>query len=145
AGNHSRLGTKDNSLKNERLDDIIPWFINARLQNFDNVSITKNIDNTMSVIDIRGKKYLNVHGDYDSGKSAKRSCSLMSGEDIYAICCGHLHHNSTDYVDKIKVIMAGSFLGMDDYCITNRIIGIPQQLICVCNENGVESVIDVNF
>lgn len=145
AGNHSRLGTKDNSLKNERLDDLIPWYVKARLQNFDNVSVTKNIDNTMSVVDIRGKKYLNVHGDYDSGKSAKQSCALMAGKDIYAICCGHLHHNATDYIDEIKIIMAGSFLGMDDYCISNRIVGIPQQLICVCNENGVDGVFDVNF
>ena len=145
AGNHSRLGTKDESLKNERLDDLVPWYIKARLQNVDNVTINKNIDSTMSVVDIRGKKYLNIHGDYDSGKSAKQACALMSNEEIYAICCGHLHHNSLDYVDRIKVIMAGSFLGMDDYCISKRIVGIPQQLICVCDDSGVISASDVNF
>jgi predicted phosphodiesterase len=145
AGNHSRLGTKDDSLKSERLDDLVPWYVKARLQNIDNISFTKNIDTTMSVVDIRGKKYLNIHGDYDSGKSAKQACSLMSGENIYSILCGHLHHNSQDYVDNIKVIMAGSFLGMDDFCISKRIIGIPQQLVCVCDEKGVFSTYDINF
>lgn len=145
AGNHSRLATKKDSLKSERLDDLVPWYIKARLQNFDNVSFVENIDNTMAVVNIRGKKYLNVHGDYDSGKSAKQSCILMAGDDIYAICCGHLHHNSTDYIDRIKVVMAGSFLGMDDYCITNRIVSIPQQMICVCDATGILGTYDVNF
>lgn len=146
AGNHSRIGfNKDDSLKSERLDDLIPWYINARLQNVDNISITKNLDNTMSVVNIRGKKYLNVHGDYDGGKSAIQSASLMSGQDIYALCCGHLHHNMMDYANNIKVIMAGSLLGMDDYCVTKRIVGIPQQMVCVCNENGVKCSYDINF
>jgi len=145
SGNHSRLGTKDDSLKSERLDDLIPWYIKARLQNINNIIFTKNIDTTMSIIDIRGKKYLQIHGDYDSGKSAKQASALMSGENIYAICCGHLHHNSTDFVDNIKIIMAGSFLGMDDFCITKRIIGKPQQVVCVCNENGVKCIYDVVF
>jgi predicted phosphodiesterase len=145
AGNHSRLNTKDNSLKNERLDDLVPWYIKARLQNIDNIIINKNIDNTMSILDIRSKKYVNVHGDYDSGRSAIQSLSLMSGQNVYGVCCGHLHHNSMDYVDSIKVIMAGSFLGMDDYCITKRIVGIPQQLVCVCDDKGVRCSYDINF
>ena len=145
AGNHSRLGNKDESLKNERLDDLIPWYVKARLQNLNNIIITKNIDNTMSVVDIRNKKYVCVHGDYDSGKSAIQSLALMSGQNVYAVCCGHLHHNSMDYVNNIKIIMAGSFLGMDDYCISKRIIGIPQQLVCVCDENGVRCNYDICF
>jgi len=146
AGNHSRIGSnKDNSLKNERLDDLIPWYVKARLQNINNVFVNENLDNTMSLVDIRGKKYLNIHGDYDSGKSAVQSVCLMSGQNIYAVCCGHLHHNSIDYIDKIKVIMAGSFLGMDDFCITKRIVGIPQQLVCVCDDNGVKCSYDISF
>lgn len=146
AGNHSRIGSnKDNSLKSERLDDLIPWYIKARLQNVDNVFVNENLDNTMSLVDIRGKKYLNVHGDYDSGRSAIQSVALMSGQNIYAILCGHLHHNSMEYVNNIKVIMSGGFLGMDDYCITKRIVGIPQQLVCVCDDNGVKCTYDINF
>ena len=146
AGNHSRIGSnKDNSLKSERLDDLIPWYIKARLQNVDNIFVNENLDNTMSLVDIRGKKYLNVHGDYDSGRSAIQSVALMSGQNIYAILCGHLHHNSMEYVNNIKVIMSGGFLGMDDYCITKRIVGIPQQLVCVCDDNGVKCTYDINF
>lgn len=145
AGNHSRLGTKEQSLKNERMDDLVPWYIKARLQNVDNVYINENIDNTMSIVDIRGKQYLQIHGDYDNGKSAIQSVALMSGKDIYAVCCGHKHHNQSDYVNNIKVIMSGSFLGMDDYCVTKRIVGIPQQMVCVCNDEGIKCSYDINF
>ncbi len=33
--------------------------------------------------------------------------------------------------------MAGSFLGMDDYCVQKRIVGRAEQMVCVCDENGV--------
>lgn len=145
AGNHSRLGTKDDSLKGERLDDLIPWFVKARLQNIDNLIINNNLDNTMSLVDIRGKKYLQVHGDYEKGNAAFQAVALMGGDNIYAICCGHLHHNSIDNVNNIKIIMAGSFLGVDDFCISKRIIGKPQQLVSVCDNTGIKCFYDINF
>ena len=37
----------------------------------------------------------------------------------------------------VKTIMAGSFLGMDDYCVQKRIVGRAEQMVCVCDENGV--------
>lgn len=143
AGNHSRLNSKDDSLKNERLDDLIPWYIKARLQNKDNITILdKNIDNTMSIIKIRGKTYLNCHGDYDYSKTMIGNIAMMIGEKPYAICTGHLHHNSTNNIQGIKLIMSGSLLGVDDYCVTKRIFGSPSQMICVCNENGVDAFYD---
>ena len=39
SGNHSRLDTKENAPLDERLDDLIEWYLGARLQNFDNISI----------------------------------------------------------------------------------------------------------
>lgn len=40
----------------------------------------------------------------------------MAGKPIYAVLSGHMHHNKVDEVQGVKTIMAGSFLGMDDYC-----------------------------
>lgn len=53
AGNHSRITpNKDDALLSERLDDIVEWYLGARLQNFENVIIgttsdAVKIDNTM--------------------------------------------------------------------------------------------------
>ena len=142
AGNHSRIDTKDRALKDERLDDLIEWYLGARLQNFQNVTIGAGdkIDETMYLIDVRGKIYLGVHGDYESSTSKVQSVASMSGQNVYAILSGHRHHNKIDTIQGIKTIMAGSFIGVDDYCIKLRIFGEPEQLVCVCGSEGVRCV-----
>jgi predicted phosphodiesterase len=145
AGNHSRLNRKDESLYTERLDDIIIWYLKADLKNIVNVSFVKNIDPTMNTINIRGKKYLNVHGDYDNGQTTLTAINFNSGNDIYAVCCGHKHHNKTEHVNNIKVFMAGSMIGIDSYCVKHRLFTIPQQMVCVCTEKGSNITYDINF
>lgn len=145
SGNHSRISTKDNSLKNERLDDLIPWYIKSRLQNLTNFKcIDNDIDNTISLVNIRGLNYLNVHGDYDSFSSVSKVIE-MTNKDIYCVHFAHLHHNSYDTVNKYKVIRSGSLQGMDDYCIQKRIYGKAEQLICVCNGKGILCTYDVDL
>ena len=147
AGNHSRLEAKDLASSHERLDDLTEWYLKARLQNFKNIIFNhyKKIDDTMYLLNIRGKDYLGVHGDYDTSPSKIQSLQTMSKEKVYAVLLGHLHHNKIDNIQGIKLIMAGSFLGIDDYCVGKRIYGLPQQLVCVCNENGVKTYYDIEF
>lgn len=140
AGNHSRIEPKDMASKDERLDDLIEWYLSARLQNFDNVIIgggTK-IDTTMYVMDIRGKTYIGVHGDFDGSKEKILTLQTMIGKKTYAVLSGHLHHNKIDTVQGVLTVMAGSFLGMDDFCVTKRIYGKPEQLVCICDEKGIK-------
>lgn len=144
-GNHSRVSTKDNSPKDERLDDLIPWYIKARLSNIDNVIILNNdIDNTLNVVNIRGLNYINVHGDYDNFSSCQKIIEMLD-IPVYCVHMGHLHHNKTDWVQKYKVIMSGSLQGMDDFCIQKRIFGKAQQIVCVCNEKGILCTYDVDL
>ena len=145
SGNHSRMSTKENSPKDERLDDLIPWYIKARLYNFDNIYILdNNIDSTLNVINIRGLNYLNVHGDYDNFSSCQKVIEMLD-IPIYCVHMGHLHHNKTDWMQKYKLIMSGSVQGMDDFCIQKRIFGRAQQLVCVCNEKGIQCTYDIDL
>lgn len=140
AGNHSRLDpNKDNALVSERLDDLVEWYLAARLQNFDNVIIGggEKVDETMYLIDVRGKIYCGVHGDFDGSASKIQALQAMARTPLYAVLSGHLHHCKTDDVQGIRTIMAGSFLGMDDYCVQKRIYGRPEQMVCVCDDTGV--------
>lgn len=140
AGNHSRLDpNKDNALVSERLDDLVEWYLSARLQNFDNVIIGggEKVDETMYLIDVRGKTYCGVHGDFDGSASKVQALQTMARKPLYAVLSGHLHHCKIDDVQGIRTIMAGSFLGMDDYCVQKRIYGKPEQMVCVCDETGV--------
>lgn len=147
-GNHSRLSpNKDLSLNDERLDDLVEWYLKARLQNFENVEVGAGlrIDPTMYTIDIRGKTYLGVHGDFDCSDKSVQSLQTMARRPVYAVLSGHLHHNKIDTVQGIKTIMAGSFLGMDDYCVSKRIYGAPEQLVCVVTEDGIMCSYDVSL
>jgi len=145
AGNHSRIDIKERALKDERLDDLVEWYLKARLQNFENVIIGagNKIDSTMYLLDIRGKTYVGVHGDYDGSASKVQSLQTMAGRDIYAVLSGHLHHCKMDEVQGVKTVMAGSFLGMDDFCVTKRIFGRPEQLVCVCDDAGIRCSYDI--
>lgn len=146
SGNHSRIDpNKDNALIDERLDDLIEWYISARLQNFENVEIGsgEKIDSTMYLIDIRGKNYCGVHGDFDGSASKVQSLQTMVGKPLYAVLSGHMHHNKVDEVQGVKTVMAGSFLGMDDYCVQKRIFGKPEQMVCVCDEDGIVCHYDI--
>lgn len=146
AGNHSRLTEDKDTLKDERLDNLIQWYVKARVQNCKNIHINENkIDDTMYLVNIRGKNYLGVHGDYDNSNYKIQSLVEMVDDDVYAVLLGHLHNNQTRYIQGIKTLMAGSFVGMDSYCIQKRIKGQPQQMICVCTDKGVRCHYDVNF
>ena len=145
AGNHSRLALKDKSPKDERLDDLIPFYIKARLQNLSNVHIIEDkIDNTINMINIRGKNYVMVHGDMDSLNGLLKLIKMLP-EKIYAVTMGHLHHNTITHMQGIKIIQSGCLVGVDDYCIEKRILGKAQQLVCVCNNSGVKCSYDVEF
>ena len=139
AGNHSRIDpNKDKALMSERLDDLVEWYLAARLQNFDNVVVGgEKVDCTMYLIDVRGKTYCGVHGDFDGSATKIQALQTMAQKPLYAVLSGHLHHNKIDDVQGVKTIMAGSFLGMDDYCVQKRIYGRAEQMVCVCDGNGV--------
>ena len=146
AGNHSRIEpNKDNAITAERLDNLVEWYLAARLQNFENIIIddTHKLDNTMSLFEVRGKNYCLVHGDFDGTPGKIQSLQQMVRVPLYAVLSGHLHHNQTNVVQGIRTVMAGSFQGMDDFCIEKRIIGQPEQMMCVCDENGIVCYYDV--
>ena len=140
AGNHSRIDpNKDKALTSERLDDLIEWYLAARLQNFDNVVVGggEKVDCTMYLVDVRGKTYCGVHGDFDGSATKIQALQTMAKKQLYAVLSGHLHHCKIDDVQGIKTVMAGSFLGIDDYCVQKRIYGEPEQMVCVCDQGGI--------
>lgn len=151
SGNHSRITpNKNDAHKDERLDDLIEWYLEARLQDNERVhigfdGIGEKIDTTMYYIDVRGKTYCGVHGDYDMSDRNILSLPTMLGRPVYAVLSGHIHSNKRDIVQGIKTFRSGSFVGMDDYCIQKRIFGNPEQMVIVANENGAQCFYDINF
>lgn len=58
---------------------------------------------------------------------------------------GYLHHNKTETIGEYKVIQSGSFQGVDEFCIEKRILGRAEQLVCVCNKDGIVCTYDVGL
>lgn len=139
-GNHSRMDRKDDSLHDERLDDIISWGVELSLKHIDNIIMLKrNFDTGIAEMNIRNKTYIAVHGDYDrySSNGVSNLCMHL-GFIPYAITYGHLHTCAVDEANGVKMIRGGSLAGSgDNYTIEKRLTGKPSQMVCVCNKKGV--------
>lgn len=149
AGNHSRTGLKDQVLRGNRLDNLIPWYMKAKLEHLSNVHFCDelNHDATIGCFVIRGHRYLIVHGDYDGfNESGVSKLVMMLGYKPTAIMYGHMHRCSYDDISGVKIIRSGSFNGVsDDYLVSRRITGKPQQMVCVLNDTGVFSCYPVEL
>ena len=147
SGNHSRISRKEDALKDERLDDLTEWYLKARLQSIDNIEFDayNKIDTTMYVVKVQGLNYVGVHGDYDFTNAAIQSLTSMISEPVYGILSGHLHHNKLDTVQGVKTIMGGSMIGMDSYCVQKRILGNPEQIVCICTPEGLRCTYNVEL
>ena len=150
AGNHSRLNAKkDQILRDERLDDLVLWYLKAKLDNLDNVYFVddQNYDATIAKLYIRQQEFIVVHGDYDHfSESGVSKLVMMLGHKPTGILCGHLHRCSMDEVAGIKIMRSGCFSGtVDDYTISKRISGRPSQLVCVIDKDGVRALYPVEL
>ena len=148
SGNHSRIDKKEDALHSERLDDLIGWIVKNSLSHINKITFKENnLDIGIASIDIRGKEYIAVHGDYDSYSSSGVSNLCMMIHRIpYAILYGHLHHCSVDEVNGVKMVRGGSLAGSGDaFTIEKRLSGKPSQMVCVCSSSGIEAYYPVEL
>ena len=142
SGNHSRMTKKDEALHDERLDDLIGWIVKNSLSHLKNVEFKDdNEDIGIASLMIRGKEYVTVHGDFDpySASGVSYLCMMLQ-RFPYCIGFGHLHHSSVDETNGIKMVRSGSLAGSGDaYTVEKRLSGKPSQMVCVCNEKGIEA------
>ena len=151
-GNHGRLSPKkDDNLTHENMDNLVLPFLEAKLQNFDNVICHKNdIEDTIAMFAIRGTNVFASHGDRETPQNANiaivsQKLTLFTGirPDIYL--CGHRHTNAMTTVYNSKVLQAGCLSGSDSYCMDKRLQNKPEQLLCVVTDKGLDCIYDVKF
>lgn len=149
AGNHSRLVTnKEKDIKDERLDSLIIWIIEQITNNINNIKVIDNeIDSGICSLNVRGNKYISVHGDYDNMSDAGISKLVMAiGDFPYAILGGHKHSPAYKEFNNVKYIQSGSLVSTgDDYTISKRLVGKPSQTVLVCNKKGIECLYNVEL
>lgn len=139
-GNHSRIEKKaEDALLSERLDNLIPWFVEKMMANKNNVEvISHTFDDTLGIFNVGEKLYFIQHGDYSSiTEAAIGKLVLWAKQTPYCILTGHLHYPAMTDVSDIKVIQSGSLCGSgDEYSRQKRLTGKPSQTVIVTRYDG---------
>lgn len=147
-GNHSRTDTVvENTLRDERLDDIIPWYCKNCLSDIDNVTFLDNtIESTIAVNEFFGKTYVAVHGDFDPNlKQASLRMVDIVGKPVDVFLSGHMHvfdarMENTFFVQNGCVCGSG-----DDYTSKKRLNAPPSQTFMICSPDGVDAIYPVRL
>lgn len=99
-----------------------------------------SIDDGIAKVDIYGKDYLLIHGDYDAPtKQGYMNLASMCGFFPENIFCGHKHFCM--YSQESKFVQSGSLAGSGcDYTIEKRLNGKPSQMVCIVDETGLLNI-----
>lgn len=146
-GNHSRiLAKKEDCLDGENMDILLPFYLKARLQNIDNVSICDNtIEPEIAMFNIRGNNVFASHGHKDSPSSVVQNFTMMFGIKPDIVLLGHRHLNGLTTVYDTKVIESGCVSGADAYAVSIRKVNKPEQTVSVIGDNGLVCLYDIQL
>lgn len=125
-GNHARAGKKGDVGINENYEYLIPWFLEARIGNLNNVEIIVDKDGFIET-EIADEKLIFVHGDFDSPDRSVNKLPQLLGYVPNHIFSGHIHHNVTKEHGVSTVHVNASLMGLDDYAIQGRFASTPSQ------------------
>ena len=144
-GNHSRISPKkEDNLDGENMDVLLPFYLKARLQNVENVSICDNtIEPEIAMFNIRGNNVFSSHGHKDSPANVVQNFTMMFGIKPDIVLLGHRHTNGLTTVYDTKVIESGCVSGNDQYAISIRKTNRPEQTVSVVGENGLICLYDI--
>ena len=146
-GNHSRISPKkEDSLKGENIDHLAMPFLEAKLQNFKNITFnTNNIEESIAMLNVRNNVVMASHGDKDAPSNVVQKFTLLFGMRPALVYLGHRHTNGMTTVYNTKVIESGTLSGTDNYALDLRLHSKPSQTISVITKNGLDCLYDVKF
>lgn len=152
AGNHARsVANKDESLRGENFDLLVPYACRKDLRNVPNVWIVDNyLGYDIATFMVRGHMVYATHGDKDSPQNVvynmtkfARKANLPMPDICYL---GHRHTNGLTTVDDVKIIESGCVDGMDSYSIDKRLVGTPEQTVVVVTEKRrIKALCDIQI
>ena len=150
SGNHSRLSpNKEEHLKGEELDALIPFILKIKFSNNPQVVVCEDgyIDDTINSFRTNGGKvFYIVHGDKDQPSNVAQKLTMMTGLKPDGIIMSHRHHNAFDTQFGVKIIQVGCVVGTDDHCVDLRISGEPEQCVIISNSRrAVKCLYDIGL
>jgi len=146
-GNHSRISPKkEDGLDGENMDVLLPFYLKARLQNIENITICDNtIEPEIAMFNIRGNNVFAAHGHKDSPSNVVQNFTMMFGIKPQIVLLGHRHTNSMETVYDTKVIQSGCVSGSDNYATSIRKTNRPEQTVSVIGDDGLICLYDIQL
>ena len=146
-GNHSRISPKkEEALDGENMDVLLPFYLKARLQNIENISICdNNIEPEIAMFNIRGNNVFAAHGHKDNPASVVQNFTMMFRIKPDIVLLGHRHTNGLTTVYDTKVIESGCVSGSDQFATSIRKVNRPEQTVSVIGDNGLICLYDIKL
>ena len=144
-GNHARtIQDKSDSLHDDNMEKLIPWWMEQRFKDLDNIEISDDSDNEFIFIESFGHQFCATHGDLDNVKNSPRLLATLFqkkyGKDIEYILLGDKHHRESFEELGITSMLCGSLCGTDGYANDKRLFSTPSQILLIVNkECGVDA------
>lgn len=146
-GNHSRISPKkEENLDGENMDVLLPFYLKARMQNIDNITICDNtVEPEIAIFNIRGNNVFASHGHKDSPSNVVQNFTMMFGIKPQIVLLGHRHTNGLTTVYDTKVIESGCVSGSDQFALSIRKVNRPEQTVSVIGDNGLICLYDIQL
>lgn len=146
-GNHSRISPKkEESLDGENMDVLLPFYLKARMQNIDNITICDNtVEPEIAMFNIRGNNVFAAHGHKDSPSNVVQNFTMMFNVKPDIVLLGHRHTNAMETVYDTKVIQSGCVSGSDQFATSIRKVNRPEQTVSVIGDKGLICLYDIQL
>lgn len=146
-GNHSRISPKkEDSLKGENMDILVPFYLQARFMQAEDVHIYENSDPIeIARFHVRGHLVMAAHGDRDTVENVVQNWTMMFGEKPDLVYLGHRHTNAMKTVYDTKVIQSGCVSGSDEYAVDIRKTNKAEQTVSVIGNDGLICLYDITL
>lgn len=147
SGNHSRMSArKEENIKGENIDLLALPYLEAKLQNFNNIKFhNNNLEESIAVFYVRDNLVMSSHGDKDQPSNVVQRFTMLFGKCPALVYLGHRHTNGMSTVYNTKVIQSGCLSGTDNHALDLRLHSKPSQTISVITEKGLDCLYDVSF
>ena len=146
-GNHCRISPKkEDGLDGENMDVLLPFYLKARMQNFENITIgSNNIEPEIAMFNIRGNNVFAAHGHKDSPSNVVQNFTMMFNVKPDIVLLGHRHTNAMETVYDTKVIQSGCVSGSDQFATSIRKVNRPEQTVSVIGDKGLICLYDIQL
>ena len=129
--NHSRCTANlKEHIEKENFGKLIDFYLKARLANTSIVFAEDNLDDNIGMFELfNGKKVVFAHGHQDSVNNSVQNYTAATKGYIDYVCLGHYHSSKAKTFQNSKVFVNGSIVGTDDYAMSHRLFGTPEQTL----------------